>query len=209
MSITHLQANDVLDSTSARPAAIAGTRTASHAGSRRIAGVYTPSEGPNPYAPPVQQDEWSTAELHQDLWLASRGRRFLGSLIDNLVYLVALAPAVLLIDGDIRSENALLVIGLAVMVIVAVQAVLIATSGQSIAKKLLGMRIVRLDGSPIGFVRGVLVRSWAVGAIASIPTIGGIFGLIDALYIFGAEQRCLHDVMAGSKVVMVEHSVSS
>jgi uncharacterized RDD family membrane protein YckC len=171
--------------------------------------VYTPSEGPNPYAPPVQQDEWNTPELHQDLWLASRGRRFLGNLIDTLVYGIVIVPALFLIDSDIESSEVLLVIGLAVVVIVAVQAVLIATSGQSIAKKLLGMRIVRLDGSPIGFVRGVLVRSWAVGAIASIPTIGGIFGLIDALYIFGAEHRCLHDVMAGSKVVMVESSVSS
>ena len=171
--------------------------------------MYTPTEGPNPYAPPVQQDEWSAPELHQELWLASRGRRFLGSLIDNLVYVVAALPAVLLIDADISSDEAMLVIGLAVMVIGIVQAVLIATSGQSIAKKMLGMRIVQLDGSPIGFVRGVLVRSWAVGVLSAIPTIGGIFGLVDALYIFGGEHRCLHDVMAGSRVVMVEHSVSS
>jgi uncharacterized RDD family membrane protein YckC len=171
--------------------------------------VYTPSEGPNPYAPPVQQDEWNTPELHHEEWLASRGRRFFGALVDNLVYLVVILPLWFAFDAEMGSDESNLAIGLGVLVIGTVQAVLVATSGQSIAKKLLGMRIVRLDGAPIGFVRGVLVRSWAMAVLASIPGIGSIIGLVDAVYIFGAEQRCLHDVMAGSKVVMVESSVSS
>lgn len=175
--------------------------------------MYPPSEGPNPYAPPVEQDEWNTAAHADDHVLASRGRRFLGNIIDSLVYVVALFPAFFFIDETSGSDDfeagAAIAMGVMITAVVVVQAVLIATSGQSIAKKLLGMRIVQLDGSPIGFVRGVLVRSWALAAITQIPIIGGIIALVDALYIFGAEQRCLHDVMAGSKVVMTEYSVSS
>ena len=174
--------------------------------------MYPPSEGPNPYAPPVQQDEWNTAGTFDDAVLASRGRRFLGNILDSLVYVVAFVPAFFIGmagGSDDFTGGAAIAMGVLMTAVVIVQAVLVATTGQSIAKKLLGMRIVQLDGSPIGFVRGVLVRSWALAAITQIPVVGGIIALVDALYIFGAEQRCLHDVMAGSKVVMVEYSASS
>jgi hypothetical protein len=34
-----------------------------------------------------------------------------------------------------------------------------------------------------------------------VPCVGGLFPWIDALYIFGEERRCLHDLMAGTKVL--------
>ncbi len=39
--------------------------------------------------------------------------------------------------------------------------------------------------------------------ISQVPFIGGIFGLVNALFIFGAERRCLHDRLAGTRVVDV------
>ena len=83
------------------------------------------------------------------------------------------------------------------------QAYLVATTGKSLGKGWLNIPIVKVDGSPVGFVHGVLLRSWLVAIINNIPGIGGIFGLINILMIFGEERRCLHDYIASSKVVAV------
>jgi uncharacterized RDD family membrane protein YckC len=71
---------------------------------------------------------------------------------------------------------------------------------QTIGKKLARTRIVSYqDGRNLGFVGNVLLRSLLPFLIASI--IGGCFTLIDILLIFGAERRCLHDLIAGTTVV--------
>ena len=165
--------------------------------------VESPLNGPNPYAPPTAPDLYEESRPDYDQLLASRGRRLFGSILDGVVYAIGIVPAAFLAPDD-DPELALGVFGGLFLLLVAVQAVLVATSGQSIAKKLLGMRIVRTDGSPVGFLRGVLVRSWVFQVISAIPTIGGIIALIDAVYIFGAEHRCMHDMLADTKVVMVD-----
>jgi uncharacterized RDD family membrane protein YckC len=92
--------------------------------------------------------------------------------------------------------------GLMVLSFMIYQWYLIATTGQSLAKRWLGIKIVRLDGSPVGFVNGVILRSWVVGALSNIPILGTIIGLVNPLMIFGEERRCLHDHIAGTRVVV-------
>ena len=65
------------------------------------------------------------------------------------------------------------------------------------------MKIVKVDGAPVDFVSGVILRSWVVQVLSAIPMVGGLVGLIDALMIFGDEQRCLHDHIAGTVVIDV------
>jgi uncharacterized RDD family membrane protein YckC len=77
--------------------------------------------------------------------------------------------------------------------------IMVVQSGQSIAKKMFGMRIVRLDGSLPGFVNGVVLRSWVPGFISLF--FGGLFATADALAIFGKERRCIHDHIAGTRVI--------
>jgi uncharacterized RDD family membrane protein YckC len=90
---------------------------------------------------------------------------------------------------------------LAWVAVLAFQAYLISTTGQSIAKRMVGLRIVRTDGSPVGFVRGVLLRSWVFGAGSVIPGVGRVLALVDALFIYRGDRRCLHDLLADTKVV--------
>ncbi len=82
---------------------------------------------------------------------------------------------------------------------------LISTRGQTIGKRLFGVKIVRHDGARIGFVRGVLLRVWVfsfvLGLVASIPVVGPYVGLLTLLPIVGQQRRCLHDYLAGTKVV--------
>ena len=89
--------------------------------------------------------------------------------------------------------TALLLIGLVV-----VQLIYLARDGQTLGKKALKIRIVRYDdgGNP-GFVKAVVLRALVNGLIGIIP----LYGLVDILFIFGAEQRCIHDHIAGTKVV--------
>ena len=46
-----------------------------------------------------------------------------------------------------------------------------------------------------------LARAVATWAITAIPVAGGIFALADLLFIFREDRRCLHDHIAGTRVV--------
>ena len=161
-------------------------------------------QAPNPYAAPISDasPHWGMG-MGEEHILASRGNRFAGSVVDGLLYFVALIPGMILAAS--ASDDML--IGLSVIIpmllLACVQWYLIATTGQSIAKRWLGMKIIKTSGEDVDFVSGVLLRSWVVGFINVIPVVGSIFPLLDALFIFGDEHRTLHDMIAGTKVISV------
>lgn len=87
--------------------------------------------------------------------------------------------------------------------LVAAQMVLITVRGQSIGKLLCKLRIVRHDtGGPAGFGRGFALRSVLPYLVQQIPLAGVLFWVVDSGFIFRADHRCLHDLMAGTKVVL-------
>ena len=88
------------------------------------------------------------------------------------------------------------------LVLAIVQGVLLTLRGQSIGKLLCRIRIVRMDteGRP-GFVRAFLLRGTVPLLIEQVPLLGGLFWIVDACFIFGDERRCVHDYIAGTKVV--------
>jgi hypothetical protein len=45
-------------------------------------------------------------------------------------------------------------------------------------------------------------------AVSLIPTLGGLLTLVDALFIFGGSRRCVHDLIAGTKVIRVKQATS-
>jgi len=82
------------------------------------------------------------------------------------------------------------------------------TKGQTLGKRLQRLRVVGPDGGQPGFVRGVLVRRCAVPVIGVLvsfvlgPVIALLCVLADPLFVFGATQRCLHDRLAGTRVIV-------
>jgi uncharacterized RDD family membrane protein YckC len=74
----------------------------------------------------------------------------------------------------------------------------LAQYGQSIGKRMRHIRVVRTDGSPASMARILLLRNFIPAIIGSFC---GLFGIIDALTIFGEERRCIHDLLADTKVV--------
>jgi uncharacterized RDD family membrane protein YckC len=184
--------------------------------SRAEVAMIEPQQEINPYAPPKADLEGAPARA-LEAELASRWQRLGAALIDGFAAAIAGLPMSLgrsamtrynLLGnpfqhwhlGDLRGiVGATLVVGLMV-----VQWYLVATGGQTIGKRLVGTRITRLDGSAVGFKSGVMLRGWLPMLIAWIPGVGPIFALVDSVAIFGSDKRCLHDRIAGTKVVRAE-----
>ena len=93
-------------------------------------------------------------------------------------------------------------LGLGFAIILGIQIYLLSTRGQTIGKKLLGLRIVRIeDGSNPGFVKAFLLRAFVNGLIGAVPGVGPVYSLVDLCFIFRDDRRCIHDLIAGTVVV--------
>jgi uncharacterized RDD family membrane protein YckC len=137
--------------------------------------------------------------------LASRASRLTAALLDAVLNLLVSAPGLYVRNSfegiaELRSRGNMLLLG-GLALLAAVQWTLLTRCGQTVGKKLMGIRIVRAtDESNPGFFRVVVLRSF----LPLLLGVGcGLFGLIDMLWILNEDQRCIHDHFAGTKVVDV------
>ena len=88
------------------------------------------------------------------------------------------------------------------LVLILIQGVFLCSKGQTLGKKMMGIRIVNSDdlGNP-GFGRVFLLRYCANTLLTMIPWIGWIYWFIDLLFIFRGDRRCVHDLMAMTRVI--------
>jgi uncharacterized RDD family membrane protein YckC len=85
-----------------------------------------------------------------------------------------------------------------------VQVTLLCLRSQTIGKLLLRIQIVEVQtGQPGGPVRAFLLRALIPTMIEFIPFIGFVFWLVDTCFIFRADRRCIHDLLAGTRVVKI------
>jgi uncharacterized RDD family membrane protein YckC len=165
----------------------------------------------NPYAPPTAGAEQGEAVLGygEDHILAGRGTRLAAALIDGCLMVGAMLPGIVVMAAGGGDDDGIIVgagvLGLGVLALGIYQMVLISTRGQSLAKKWLGIKIIKIDGGACGFVHGVLLRSWVMGLIGNIPIVGAMAAIVDPLLIFGDERRCLHDLIASTKVIIASN----
>ena len=74
---------------------------------------------------------------------------------------------------------------------------------QTIGKKYLKIKIVKNDGEKAGFFVNVVLREWVMALIGIFPAIGGIIQIVDILFIFRDDRKCIHDLIAGTVVISV------
>lgn len=107
-------------------------------------------------------------------------------------------------SGQLLLGWVLLSIGGSILLFI--QCWLLATRGQTLGKKLVGIRIVTVaDNANPGFGKAVGRREIVPGLIGFIlnfvPPLGFVFFVVDSCFIFRADRRCIHDLIAGTKVV--------
>ena len=160
----------------------------------------------NPYAPP-QAPLAAPGRAFPASDLGSRGARLGARLIDGVIIAVIAMAAVMLfaVGADATGQQTpWLGIGVALLALTAlgvVNCVMLHRSGQTIGKRLVGVRIVRSDRSRCDLARIIFVRILPLSLVGLVPLVGGILGLVDALMIFGDDQRTLHDRLADTVVV--------
>lgn len=157
----------------------------------------------NPYRPPgAALIDPATAPRER----ASRSARLGATLLDQLAFVLALVPVFFMVEAGVGGGNLapwLIAISATLLGLLGVNLRLM-RSGQTIGKRMLGIRVIRSNGEPLTQARYVLVRVLAVGLLAQVPFLGTLFALLDPLFIFRDDQRCIHDLIADTIVVQAE-----
>lgn len=188
----------------------------------RFASLTTTAQPTNPYAPPVVTDLKATSTSEHVL--ASPWVRLGAAFLDGIVALVLIGIPYFFLMNEIggfdpermanpdRMENpeftptamiATGVIGVMGLALLVVNLYLLTVRGQTLGKMWLGIRIVtHPDAKNPGFVKAFLLRAFVNGILGAVPCVGSIYSLVDICFIFREDRRCIHDLIAGTQVIV-------
>jgi uncharacterized RDD family membrane protein YckC len=175
----------------------------------------------NPYAAPsaVVEDLYVYNADDLEARKASRWQRLGAALLDFLFYLLCVMPVIVAIGSGAywgylaraqgrpvtapsATSGILLSVGvIAFFGLFIYNLVLLHRDGQTLGKRLMGIKIVRTDGDRATLGRIFFARMVAISVLGYIPYLGMVIRLIDICMIFGAERRCLHDLIADTIVI--------
>ena len=118
---------------------------------------WDPKGNYNPYAAPVAMIAPPPRVEDADLrLLGARSTRFVARLIDNVLFVLSAMPGFFgVMIGHGKLELPAYAGVLVAWAFIAYQCYLVTTTGQSVAKRWMGLKVVRSDGSRAGFVHGV------------------------------------------------------
>lgn len=173
----------------------------------------------NPFAPPTSNEGFGTTTATPNDELARRFTRFASALVDGFIAMALTIPVAMatgyyarLQAQEVGFVEQLVMSLFGMGVVLLLNGYLLATRGQSIGKFLTGIQIVDFqNGGLLPFYRVYVFRYlWLLPIVVITAAIPGtaddlllnIVALIDSLLIFTQERRCLHDYIAGSKVVL-------
>ncbi len=128
----------------------------------------------------------------KDFILAERLSRFQATTIDG--FLLTLPIILVVFESPLmRTLSGISFIGL-----LFIQFLLLARTGQTIGENIKQIRIIKIaTGKNGGFITNVLCRAIPATIMALIP----IVDLIDVLFIYRKDRRCLHDLIAGTIII--------
>jgi uncharacterized RDD family membrane protein YckC len=170
-----------------------------------MAGAGGATGAENPYATPQSFASRQSSVIESSDLLASRGARLAASMIDGIAVLGLLVPALagmFFLDADSAAATAgglgVFVSVVAVLAFCVYQITMLVREGQTLGKKTMHIRIVNYDDGLVPSGTKLLVMRYFVNsALGNIP----FYTIVDLLFIFGNERRCIHDYLAGTKVV--------
>lgn len=167
----------------------------------------------DPYLPPQAVHVPSEQFEHFDDQLAGRWERLGASFIDGFMMLIIMMPAMWFggyftavftaaREGETVSTGLSLGwMAVSFILFALIQGYPLLRNGQTWGKKLVGIRIVDMDGD-VPALAPLLVKRYLVGTlIAQVPVLGMLYGFTDSLFVFRQDRRCIHDHIAGTQVV--------
>lgn len=145
-----------------------------------------------------------------------RGRRVAATVIDLLI-LGPTSLIIMLATGIVESAEAWVmpqpIIRLTLLMVgsyLLLNGYLLVTNGQTLGKRLLGLRIQSAtDGALLPFWK-IILRAYAILLVSALVALVSVLiaflllpviYLVNLLFAAGKPQRCLHDYLAGSVVV--------
>lgn len=158
----------------------------------------------------VDSDKSEIAESTIEVIPASRWTRFLAFFIDGVITAVIILPIWMYTDytqiGEINlRELAAVYVYLGLMFLL-VHGYLLHKKGQTIGKHLMDIAIVDMEGKPLGLYKILGKRVVPMLAFKIVAISGNLIAMMESLFIFRKNRRCLHDLIAGTQVVSVSAS---
>lgn len=162
----------------------------------------------NPYATPESPIITAVVEDEGAVKLASRWKRLGAALLDALFSSVVIWPIIIFVFklnfAQLKSltiEQQLMINGMGIASYFALNGYLLYKNGQTLGKYLVGIKIVDMYTNKMPFFRLIFTRIVPMWVVAYVPIIGGLLNLVNILFIFRADRRCIHDLIAGTQVV--------
>jgi uncharacterized RDD family membrane protein YckC len=170
-----------------------------------------PMNEDNPYAPPLSDLIVFEKGGGKDR-LADRFTRFTAAILDSIIGLAFGLP-VMFLTGlwtyVMEGQNPPLLLmlagtGLGFVWFLLIHGYLLKKHGQTVGKMLMGIRITDLNGNVPDFAKVILLRYLPISLVSLIPVVESWILMIDVIFIFRSDRRCLHDLLAGTKVLKVK-----
>ncbi|HYM35178.1 MAG TPA: RDD family protein [Steroidobacteraceae bacterium] len=162
----------------------------------------------NPYQPP--KAEVADVQSDDEIELASRWARLGAAIIDGLLMSAIILPIIFStgywqnamsgIRPPFATQLGYALIGLVAYLVL--NGYLLHSSGQTIGKRVAGTRIVSVDENRVlPLWKIITLRQLPISAVSQIPVVGPLSTIVDMLFVFRGDKRCIHDLIAGTHVI--------
>ncbi|WCE31525.1 RDD family protein [Vibrio sp. SCSIO 43137] len=146
------------------------------------------------------------ADIMKEAKLASRWSRLGAAVVDGIIMIIVFGglfwispPEVMQSLSNSEFQFAFWIVINCVFLVV--QGYLLHTRGQTIGKNMFDIAIVSVKtNQKLGIVSLYLKRYVVLGILSFIPFLN-IVASLDVFFIFRKDKRCLHDLIAGTKVI--------
>lgn len=140
--------------------------------------------------------------------LANRGTRFIAALIDGIIGLFVgiLIMSFLGVWQDIQRgiqpglDVMFTLSALGFVAFVILHGNFLMKYGQTIGKRLMKIQIVDMNSNIAPFGRILGLRYLPISVVSALPVVN-LLPIVDILFIFRNDRRCVHDLIAGTQVI--------
>ena len=162
----------------------------------------------NIYTAPLSDLEGSKNN-DKSLELATRWERLGASIIDAIIGAAITFPVMFAtgiwdkaVNGSISIIETVSMGVYGFLMFMLIHGYFLAKNGQTVGKKLVGTKIVSVHSDtilPVGKI--FLFRYLPITVASNVPVFGQFLAIIDALFIFRKSKQCIHDQIAGTRVI--------